>query len=175
MATGASTADLAIILVDARKGVLHAVAPACLHRVAAGNPARGCGHQQDGPGRLSRGGVRAAPSRVAATLPRSLGIADLVFIPISALDGDNVVTAQAQMPWYTGPSLLEHLETVPVHDHGRAPHSVCRCSASFVPTRIFADSRDRSRPVAFAPAIRSWRCPRAGAVAVSSIRHLMET
>ena len=55
MATGASTADLAIILVDARKGILTAIAPPCVHRLAAGHSACGGRDQQDGPGGVCAG------------------------------------------------------------------------------------------------------------------------
>jgi len=54
MATGASTANLAIVLVDARKGILPPIAPACLHRLFAGHLQSGGGREQDGPGELQR-------------------------------------------------------------------------------------------------------------------------
>ena len=64
MATGASTADLAVVLVDARKGLLTADPPPQLHRVAAGHPPGAAGGQQDGPGRLRPGRVRRHRRRV---------------------------------------------------------------------------------------------------------------
>ncbi len=111
MVTGASTADLAVVLVDARKGVLeqsrrHAFIAALLgipHIIVAV-------HKMDlvsfDEGRFEE--VRAAFSEWATKLP----IRDLRFIPISALHGDNVVTRSLSMPWYQGPSLLYDLENV---------------------------------------------------------------
>jgi bifunctional enzyme CysN/CysC len=89
MVTGASTADLAIVLVDARNGLTeqsrrHAFL-ATLLRV---------------------------PHLVLAVNKMDLVDCDLTFIPISALHGDNVVQRSASMPWYDGPSLLHHLEHV---------------------------------------------------------------
>ncbi len=114
MATGASTADLAIILVDARKGILtqsrrHAYIASLLgipHIVAAINKMDLVGYSEQ---------VYEQHCTALLDLAASLGIENLVCIPVSALEGDNVVNRSDQMPWYTGPSLLEHLETVPVH------------------------------------------------------------
>ncbi len=114
MATGASTADLAIILVDARKGILtqsrrHAYIASLLgipHIVAAINKMDLVGYSEE---------VYEQHRSALLDLAASLGIKNLVCIPVSALEGDNVVNRSDQMPWYTGPSLLEHLETVPVH------------------------------------------------------------
>ena len=72
MVTGASTADLAIVLVDARKGVRGAVQAPCLHQLAAGDPARGGVRQQDGPRRLRRGACSTRSSR-SSTLRRAAG------------------------------------------------------------------------------------------------------
>ena len=113
MATGASTADLAIILVDARKGILtqsrrHAYIASLLgtrHIVAAVNKMDLVGYSQE---------VFATLERDLHQLASRLGIPDLLCIPISALNGDNVVDRGTAMPWYAGPTLLEHLETVPV-------------------------------------------------------------
>jgi sulfate adenylyltransferase large subunit len=121
MATGASTADLAIILVDARKGILtqsrrHAYIASLLgirHVVAAINKMDLVAYSRE---------VYEHHRTALLELAESLGIEDLVCIPVSALQGDNVVTRSAQMPWYAGPSLLQHLESVPVHeDHQTAP------------------------------------------------------
>jgi len=113
MATGASTADLAIILVDARNGVLpqsrrHLFIATLLgirHIVVAVNK---MDLMDFGQGVFQQ--VRADFLRFAEQLP----IGDLTFVPISALDGDNVVTRSRRMLWHTGPSLLEYLETVKV-------------------------------------------------------------
>ena len=117
MVTGASTADLAVILVDARKGVLeqskrHAFISALLgipHIVVAVN-------KMD-----LVDGASSASARSSASSRRSsskLGVTDCLNIPISALRGDNVVDRSEQMPWYEGSTLLTHLEQVEVsYDH----------------------------------------------------------
>jgi sulfate adenylyltransferase subunit 1 len=112
MATGASTADLAIILIDARKGILtqsrrHAYIASLLgirHLVAAIN-------KMDLVD-FSETTYRQIEADFAA-LVKQFGTASLVTIPVSALDGDNVVEPSVRMPWYTGLTLLEHLEQVP--------------------------------------------------------------
>lgn len=111
MVTGASTADLAVILVDARKGVQeqsrrHAFLTTLLqvpHLVLAVNKMDLVGYSQE---RFEE--IKAEFTEFAA----KLDVRDLAFIPISALHGDNVVERSAAMPWYDGPSLLQHLETV---------------------------------------------------------------
>jgi bifunctional enzyme CysN/CysC len=113
MFTGASTADLAIVLIDARAGVViqtrrHAQISALLgirHVVAAVNKMDLVGCSQE------RFDTVAAQAR---ELGERIGLAELVVIPISALDGDNVVDRSDRMPWYHGPPLLEFLETVDV-------------------------------------------------------------
>jgi len=113
MATGASTADVAIILVDARKGILtqsrrHAYIASLLgtrHIVAAVNKMDLVDYSPD---------VFAGLQRDLKQLAQKLHIADLQVIPISALLGDNVVDRGSNMDWYDGPTLLEYLETVPL-------------------------------------------------------------
>lgn len=113
MATGASTADLAIILIDARKGILtqsrrHAFIASLLgirHLVAAVNKMDLVDFSED---------VYRQIETDLAALVKQFGDAKLVTIPVSALDGDNVVDPSERMPWYDGPTLLEHLEQVPV-------------------------------------------------------------
>jgi sulfate adenylyltransferase subunit 1 len=112
MATGASTADLAIILIDARKGILtqsrrHAYIASLLgirHLVVAVN-------KMDLVG-FSEIVYRRIESDFAA-LVQQFGTASVVTIPVSALDGDNVVEPSLRTPWYSGLTLLEHLEQVP--------------------------------------------------------------
>ncbi len=112
MATGASTADVAIILVDARKGILtqsrrHAYIASLLgtrHIVAAVNKMDLVDYSAE---------TFAALERDLQHLASKLGIDGLLSIPISALHGDNVVDRGTRMPWYDGPTLLEYLETVP--------------------------------------------------------------
>jgi len=111
MVTGASTADLAIVLIDARKGVLeqsrrHAFIASLLripHLVLAVNKMDLVDYDQD---RFDE--IVAEFTSFAA----KLDITDLTFIPISALDGDNVVSRSPNMDWYEGASLLHHLESV---------------------------------------------------------------
>ena len=113
MATGASTANLAIVLIDARYGVLpqsrrHAYIAALLgipHIVVAVNKMDLVDFSED---------VFAAIQRDFQDFANQLEAGDLQFIPISALDGDNVVRRSTRTPWYHGPALLEHLETVPI-------------------------------------------------------------
>ena len=113
MVTGASTADLALILVDARKGVLeqsrrHAFISSLLgisHLVVCVNKMDLVGWSQD---RFEE--IREEFQRFAMKLE----VNDLTFIPVSALHGDNVVHQSTEMPWYEGTSLLYHLEQVHV-------------------------------------------------------------
>ena len=117
MATGASTADLAIVLIDARNGVLpqsrrHAFIANLLgirHFVVALNKMDLVGFDLTVYNNIV-GEFTAFLGRIGG--PKAL------FIPISARDGDNVVTRSEKTPWYTGPALLEYLEEVPV-DEGR--------------------------------------------------------
>jgi bifunctional enzyme CysN/CysC len=113
MATGASTADLAIILIDARLGVLqqsrrHAYIASLLgiqHLVVCVNKMDLVAFEQ------------AKFDAIVEELRRfssALSFRDVAFVPISALEGDNVVTRGQRAPWYRGPTLLEYLETVPV-------------------------------------------------------------
>ncbi len=122
MATGASTASLAIVLVDARKGVLiqsrrHAYITALLgvrHIVIAVNKMDLINYDEQ---------VFNAIHEDFTTFFNQLGELrppHLYFIPVSALEGDNVVRRTAAMPWYAGPSLLELLESVPAAEAGRA-------------------------------------------------------
>ena len=118
MATGASTCDLAIILIDARHGVMvqtrrHSYIVSLLgigHVVVAINKMDLAGYRQ---ARFDE--IKAEYAAFAAKL--GLGTAGggaMTYIPMSALDGDNVVTRSTHMNWYRGPCLLEHLETVPL-------------------------------------------------------------
>jgi sulfate adenylyltransferase subunit 1 len=120
--TGASTAELAILLVDARKGVVeqtrrHAAVLALLgvpRLVLAVNKIDLVDHDQE---------TFEVIAKEFGTHAAALGYADgtVLTIPVSALRGDNVVDRSAHTPWYTGPTLLDHLETVPVDAD---PHEV---------------------------------------------------
>jgi sulfate adenylyltransferase subunit 1 len=111
MATGASTADLAIILIDARKGILtqsrrHAYIAALLgipRVVAAINKMDLVDYSEE---------VFRTLSRDFAELAIRVDLSSFEAIPISALEGDNVVHRSERTPWYSGPSLLEYLEGV---------------------------------------------------------------
>ncbi len=111
MVTGASTADLAIVLVDARKGILeqsrrHATIASLLrvpHVVLAVNKMDLVDWSQD---------VFDALREEFFAFAAKLNIMDMTAIPLSALEGDNVVTRSENMPWYEGTSLLHHLENV---------------------------------------------------------------
>ncbi len=111
MATGASTANLAIVLVDARNGVLaqsrrHAFIASLLginHLVVAVNKMDLVEYSE------------AVFDKICAdfnAFAAPLQLTDLYFIPVSALNGDNIVTKSENMPWFGGSSLLHHLETV---------------------------------------------------------------
>lgn len=113
MITGASTAELAVILIDAQRGVLtqskrHGFIASLLripHILVAVNKMDLVGYSQEVFERI------VAEYKAFAV---KLSIPNLQFIPISALQGDNVVQRSENMPWYHGPSLLHHLETVSV-------------------------------------------------------------
>ncbi|WP_208450238.1 sulfate adenylyltransferase subunit CysN [Burkholderia anthina] len=113
MITGASTADLAVILIDARKGVLtqtrrhsHLVALIGIKRVVlAINKMDLVDHD------------RAVFERIDAdyrAFAAELGLEEIVSIPMSALRGDNVIAPSSRMPWYTGGTLMQHLDTLPL-------------------------------------------------------------
>jgi sulfate adenylyltransferase large subunit len=113
MATGASTADLAIVLVDARSGVLpqsrrHAFITALL-----GIPRIVVAVNKMDLVQFRAEVFEEIREEFGRHLER-LGIEDVLFIPISALDGDNVIARSPRTPWYHGESLLEHLENVPL-------------------------------------------------------------
>ncbi len=115
MVTGASTANLAIILVDARQGVIqqtrrHAYIASLLripHLVLCINKMDLVGYAED-----IFNDIRDEFSRFVA----GLGIRDITFIPVCALHGDNIVEKSDSMPWYYGPPLLRHLEEVYIAD-----------------------------------------------------------
>jgi bifunctional enzyme CysN/CysC len=113
MVTGASTADLAVILIDARKGVLtqtrrHSFLVHLLgitRVVLAVNKMDLVGYAHE------RFAAIVADYREFAT---RIGITDITAIPLSAVHGDNIITAGGNMPWYRGPTLMQHLEGVEV-------------------------------------------------------------
>src|SRR6202012_1659877 len=115
MATGASTAELAIILVDARKGILpqtrrHSFIVSMVgvkHVVLAVNKMDLVGFDE-----ATYNDIVSAYSRAVA----SLGFESIVPIPLCAREGDNVVQLSTRMPWYEGSALLTHLEAVTISE-----------------------------------------------------------
>ena len=116
MVTGASNCQLAVVLIDARQGVVeqtrrHTLIASLLgipHIVVAVNKMDLVDFSQD---------VFSNICIQYAELAGKLGLTDVTYIPMSALNGDNVVDKSAAMPWYDGPALLEHLETLELsHD-----------------------------------------------------------
>jgi len=115
MVTGASTADLAVILIDARKGVLtqtrrHSFLVSLIgirHIVLAVN-------------KMDLVGYDAAVFETIALDYRAfaaeIGLAEILAIPISGLKGDNITSASPATPWYGGPTLMQHLETVEIDE-----------------------------------------------------------
>jgi bifunctional enzyme CysN/CysC len=118
MATGASTADLAVVLVDARKGLLtqtrrHSYIVSLLgirHVLLAVNKMDLVDYDQ---------GTFDAIAAEYGLLASQLGIAHVQAIPLSALEGDNILRRSDAMAWYDGPTLLEHLESVDTHRDAR--------------------------------------------------------
>jgi sulfate adenylyltransferase subunit 1 len=113
MATGASTADLAVLLIDGTKGLLaqtrrHAFIASLLgitNVLAVVNKMDLVAYRED---------VFLELQDNFLALAAQLGISKVQCVPVSALEGDNVVDRSKQMTWYQGPTLLEHLETVPI-------------------------------------------------------------
>jgi bifunctional enzyme CysN/CysC len=116
MVTGASTADLAVILIDARKGVLtqtrrhsYLVSLIGIRRVAlAINKMDLVGYDEN---------IYSTIVREYGDFARQIGFSDITAIPLSALKGDNVTSSSALMPWYRGPTLMDYLETVAIEDN----------------------------------------------------------
>ena len=113
MATGASSADLAVVLVDARKGLLQQT-----RRHSFIVSLLGIGQVVLAVNKMDLVGYDQATFDAIAdeyrALAVQLGIASVQCIPLSALEGDNLSTRSPNTPWYDGPSLLEHLETAPL-------------------------------------------------------------
>ncbi len=115
MVTGASTADAAVILVDARNGILeqtkrHSYIASLLkidHVIVAINKMDLVDFTEE---------VYRKIAGEYGIIAQTLGLKNVYYIPISARDGDNVVTASARTPWYTGPTLLQLLETLPLKE-----------------------------------------------------------
>ncbi|MFC3051682.1 sulfate adenylyltransferase subunit CysN [Kordiimonas pumila] len=119
MATGASTADLAILLIDARKGILtqtrrHSFIASLLgikNIVLAVNKIDLVDYSESVVRTIEAGYREFA---------KDFGFRTIEAIPMSALKGDNIITKSDRTPWYTGPALMHHLETIPVGDARQA-------------------------------------------------------
>jgi sulfate adenylyltransferase subunit 1 len=129
MITGASHAELIIILVDARQGVVeqtrrHSIIASLLripHVVVAVNKMDLVGYSQD-----MFNNIMIDYTAVA----NRLGLSQVSYFPISALQGDNIVEGSRSMPWYEGPSLLQYLEEVPVEQD--INHDIPRFQVQYV-------------------------------------------
>ncbi|WP_022889020.1 sulfate adenylyltransferase subunit 1 [Agromyces italicus] len=131
MVTGATTADAVVVLIDARKGVLeqtrrHLSVVALLrvpHVIVAVNKIDLLGYD------------RGAFEQVAAEVRRvtgELGLDGVHVLPVSALEGDNIVERSANTAWYDGPALLELLESLPSHDELDTEYDPFRLSVQLV-------------------------------------------
>jgi sulfate adenylyltransferase subunit 1 len=131
MATGASTSDLAVILIDGTKGLLpqtrrHAYISSLLgirSVVAAVNKMDLVDFREE---------VFLRWQNEFQALASRLGITSVHCIPISALEGDNVVARSERTPWYRGPTLIDHLETVPVLAEAAATRDEMRFPVQYV-------------------------------------------
>lgn len=125
MVTGASTANLAIILIDARNGVVEqTIRHSYLVSLLGVSHVVICINKMDMEGYSEE--VYNAIVEKYKTLAANLNLKEVTFIPVSALRGDNIVNPSENMPWYTGVSLLDFLETVEVtgletSDYARMP------------------------------------------------------
>jgi bifunctional enzyme CysN/CysC len=119
MVTGASTADLAVILIDGRKGVLtqtrrHSYLVSLLgikHIVLAINKMDLVAYSQERFEQIDREYREFAAQ---------IGLSDIVAIPLSAVYGDNIIERGSNTPWYAGPTLMTYLETIPLEDVSEA-------------------------------------------------------
>jgi bifunctional enzyme CysN/CysC len=118
MVTGASTASLAVILIDANRGVLtqtrrHSFLVSLIgikHIVLAINKMDMVGYSR---------AVFETILHDYLEFAKQIGLGSIVAIPMSALRGDNITELSPNTPWYTGPTLMGHLETVPIDDQDR--------------------------------------------------------
>jgi sulfate adenylyltransferase large subunit len=174
MATGASTADVAIVLIDANAfakagGLLpqsrrHTYIASLLripHVVAAVNKMDLVGYSED----LFRN-IREEFLKLTA----KLGLPSVEIVPVSALAGDNVVEPSTAMPWYTGPTLLEYLETVPL-EFVAAKHGPLRFPVQLVvrPDATFRGFAGRVERGEVTPGLRVKALPSGRTTRVKSI------
>jgi len=119
MVTGASTADLAVILIDATKGVITQTRRHSYLVNLLGIPRVVLAVNKMDLVDYDRTRFEEI-ERDYAEFARAIGISDVTAIPLSALAGDNVTNRSTRMDWYDGPSLLDHLETVPTREQATA-------------------------------------------------------
>ena len=171
MVTGASTADLAVILIDARKGVLtqtrrHSYLVSLLgirHVVLAVNKMDLVDYSHETSSTRSSSEYRDFAAQI--------GLEDIAAIPISgAAAATTSPSRSANTPWYHGPTLMGYLETVEIDDHAAARgRSACRCSGSTARTSTSAASPARSPAASCSRATRSACCPPAARARVARI------
>ena len=162
MATGASNADLAVLLVDARKGLLEPDPAPRHHRRPARHPPRRAGGQQDGSGRLRPRGVRAHRRRLQQLRRRRSASRTSPASRFRRATATMFRRASGRTPWYAGPPLLEHLETRRRRGRPRrqaVPHAGAMGQPAAIP--ISAALPAPSPAAASKPATRSWCCRRA--------------
>jgi sulfate adenylyltransferase subunit 1 len=136
MVTGASTADVAIILIDARKGILtqtrrHSYIVSLLgirHIVVAVNKMDLVGYSRERFEEIREAYEREVLDRLPSVNPRP----ETHYIPLSALEGDNVVEKSAKTPWYGGEALLELLDTMPIRPEGEGARQPFRFPVQYV-------------------------------------------
>jgi len=112
MVTGASTANLSIVLVDARQGVIEQTRRHTFIAALLGIPHLVIAINKMDLVDWSEARFTEIRNEIESFLPKFGSFRDVKFIPMSALSGDNVVDASTKTPWYEGPALLHHLETV---------------------------------------------------------------
>ena len=167
MVTGGSTADLAVILVDARKGVItqtrrHTYLASLLgikHVVLAVNKMDLVSYSES---------VFRTVTAEYQAFASQLGLGDVVSLPLSALLGDNVVHRSERLSWFDGPTLFEHLETVPISVQGS---SAFRMPIQWVnrPNRDFRGVSGLVASGSVAPGDEVWIAPRGARAKVDRI------
>ena len=114
MVTGASTADVGVILIDARLGVLEQSRRHAYIASLLGIPHLSCAVNKMDLRGYDAAGLRRPSAPSFTRSPAALGFRDVTFVPVSALRGENVVQPATAMPWYDGPTVLGFLERVPI-------------------------------------------------------------
>ncbi|WP_395245079.1 sulfate adenylyltransferase subunit 1 [Agromyces sp. MMS24-K17] len=168
MVTGATTADAVVVLIDGRKGVLeqtrrHLAVVALLrvpHVIVAVNKIDLLGYDEQ-----AFAGVAAQVREVTA----ELGLGDVHVLPVSALEGDNVVDRSANTPWYDGPALLELLEALPAIDELETEFDAFRLPVQLVLRPQGGLTPELAADAATAEAYRDYRAF-AGRVASGRVR-----